>query len=285
LKVTFIKLFNKNKQEKEDGMMKFLREEEKEKRKAKHAKTKSEPEIKTWTKEIFRKKIIKKNQIVLTATALMLVTAGYLNYTNNVKMATIGDAKLVSANVVEENKVEENNVGETKTYETGALVENEDEQNKADETETYETGALVENDEPIENTTENEEKEIATSTGTTKDDDYYTKTKLERGTMYSQMLESYQKILESNSIPSDQKAIASNEIKNINDKKNAIATIENLIKIKGFDNVVVLANDTSINVVVKKDENLTSEEVAQISNIVSRELNVEIEDIHITTHE
>ena len=269
MKVTFIKLFNKNKQEKEDGMMKFLREEEKEKRKAKHAKTKSEPEIKTWTKEIFRKKIIKKNQIVLTATALMLVTAGYLNYTNNVKMATIGDAKLVSANVVEENKVEEN----------------EDEQNKVGETETYETGALVENEEHIENTTGNEEKEIATSTGTTKDDDYYTKTKLERGTMYSQMLESYQKILESNSIPSDQKAIASNEIKNINDKKNAIATIENLVKIKGFDNVVVLANDTSINVVVKKEENLTSEEVAQISNIVSRELNVEIEDIHITTHE
>ena len=57
-------------------------------------------------------KIIKKNQIIIFVIALMLVTAGYLNYTtgegedtlatsglaDNAEVAEIGDAKLVSSN-------------------------------------------------------------------------------------------------------------------------------------------------------------------------------------------
>ena len=63
-------------------------------------------------------KVIKKNQIVVFVVALMLIVAGYLNFSgdstiNNLiptstladseEMASIGDAKLVSANIVEEN--------------------------------------------------------------------------------------------------------------------------------------------------------------------------------------
>ena len=44
--------------------------------------------------------------------------------------------------------------------------------------------------------------------------DYFTQTRLERDTMYSQMLETYQKILENEKISSDQKQISSEEIKN-----------------------------------------------------------------------
>ena len=57
-------------------------------------------------------KILKRNQIIIIVIALMLVTAGYLNYTTNhegeiptsarteekTDMASIGDAKLVSSN-------------------------------------------------------------------------------------------------------------------------------------------------------------------------------------------
>ena len=101
--------------------------------------------------------------------------------------------------------------------------------------------------------------------------------------MYSQMIETYTKILENSEIPNDQKDIASNEIKNINYRKNQIYTIENLLKTKGIENVVVLTNENNIDVIVDSKENLESQKVAQIQNIVSREMNAKIEDIHITS--
>ena len=73
------------------------------------------------------------------------------------------------------------------------------------------------------------------------------------------------------------------KMKNINDKKNAIMIVENLIQTKGFDDVVVLINDQSVNVVVKK-EKLETQEVAQIQNIVQRELKTDIENIHISSN-
>ena len=48
-------------------------------------------------------KIIKKNQLTILVLALMLVTAGYLNYNENIQtsteVASIGDATLVSSNL------------------------------------------------------------------------------------------------------------------------------------------------------------------------------------------
>ena len=57
---------------------------------------------------------------------------------------------------------------------------------------------------------------------------------------------------------------------------------ENLLTIKGFDKNVVLVNSESVNIVVKAEKDLTKEQIAQIQNIVSRELNTKIENIHIT---
>ena len=121
-----------------------------------------------------------------------------------------------------------------------------------------------------------------TSTNAT-NDDYFTRSKLERETMYSQMLETYTGILENEKISSEQKDIAENEIKNINDTKNAIMVVENLLGTKGFENVIVFVNNPSINVVIKAEE-LTTEQVAQVQNIVQRELKTDIENIHITTN-
>ena len=56
---------------------------------------------------------------------------------------------------------------------------------------------------------------------------------------------------------------------------------ENLILAKGFKDAVIFVNEGSVSVVVKTDE-LKQEEVAQIQNIVARELNVGAEIIHIS---
>ena len=214
------------------------------------------------------KVIFKRNQLVLLTVALMLITAGYMNYNNSnneldMTLAELGDAKLVSANVIE-NEVNENQSEESE------INQNEAKQNQSNDS--------------VVNSNELMESSKVNANTLNIDNNYFVQTKLERETMYSQMIETYEKILENENIPADQKAIASNEIKNINDRKNAILIVENLIKTKNFEEVVILINDNNIDVVVKSINNLTTEQVAQITNIVSRELKSNIEDIHISVH-
>ena len=140
-------------------------------------------------------------------------------------------------------------------------------------------GALVDNDE-LENYTSTNNSVQQTSVKET-EDDYFSASRLERDNMYSQQLDSYQKMIDSTTITNEQKAIAEKEIKRINDNKNAIMIIENLVKTKGFKDIVVLINGDSINAVVKA-EKLGAQEIAQIQNIISRELSADISNIHIS---
>lgn len=203
-------------------------------------------------------KIIKRNQLIILVISLMLITAGYLNFTtdNNAiptsyLTAELGDATLVSSNaIIAENDVETNNVEENATND-------------------------VENNEIIdENITE-------TVANIETDDAYFTTSKLERENMYSQMLETYQQIYNNSETSADQKTSALTEIANINKIRNALMIAENLISAKGFENVVIFVNENSVSVVVG-DQELETEKIAQIQNIVSRELNVDASVIHIS---
>lgn len=210
------------------------------------------------------KMILKKNQVIISVIAIMLIAAGYMNYTANNKQTLqtaalkdsekygdLGDATLVSANAVFEN-----------VEETGALVEN-----------------TLENTETV---TENTVSE--TSVPAVSDNQYFAESKLEREKMYSQMLESYQKIINNSQISDTQKEISQNEIKKINDTKNAIMISENLLKNKGFEDLIIFVNGDSISIVIKAKE-LTQEQIAQVQNIIVRELKADIENIHISNKE
>lgn len=212
------------------------------------------------------KRILKKNQIVIFAIAIMLIAAGYMNYTTNEKQilqtavladteqfAELGDATLVSANAVKEENVNEQNLSNT------------EQQNVIDEGEQKTENSVDTNSTGINN-------------------EYFVESKLERDKMYSQMIESYQNILNNNQISEAQKEISENEIKNINNTKNAIMITENLIKNKGFEDVVIFVNGDSVNIIIKAKE-LTEEQIAQVQNIVTRELKTEIENIHISNKE
>ena len=222
-------------------------------------------------------KFLKKNQVVIYVIALMLVVAGYLNFSTNgdfktavqtasseeelEKMANIGDAQLVSSNVVSEENSTEN------------VINNKVSTN-------VENTVVQETDNKVENNTKEDNKTVETSSDTQQKDngknDYFKTSKLERDTMYSQMLETYGNILNSNNSLETQKQSATEEIKKINDTKNSIMICENLIMTKGFENVVIFVNGDSISVVVK-DDNLNTEKVAQIQNIISRELKSKVE--------
>ena len=230
-------------------------------------------------------KLLKKNQIIIYVIALMLMAVAYLNYTTNTaeqsvqasmqmearddsNTANIGDATLVSSNDVLSNTdtVNESSVNDT----TASNTESSNTINNENTTNTT-----------SDNSNDNRETTQANAQTST-DDDYFTKSKLERDTMYSQMLESYENILNSTNSLEKQKQSATDEIKKINDTKNSIMICENLIQTKGFENSIIFVNGDSISVILKSDE-LTQEEVAQVQNIISREMNCEIENIHIST--
>ena len=252
--------------------------------------------------EIF-KKGFKKNEIVIYAIALMLVTAGYFNYTANIEnnsVETYAEETQNTLNVVNGIEVGNNVAKEenSNSIETGNNVANKENSN------SIETEKNIAKDDNNELQNENsvnqnntESSNIEVSSNEKKDDeeigdaklvssdsvtDYFVSSKLERDTNYADMISTYTKILEDNSVSETQKNNAMKEITKITNKKNAISVCENILSTKGFDNFVVLVNNNSINVVVKLKDKLTKEKVAQIQNIVSRELGSKIEDIHIT---
>ncbi len=223
-------------------------------------------------------KKVKKNQIIVYAIVLMLMAAGYLNYTANtekqtsvetamqmeagddMQLADIGDATLVNSNdVVSENT----NANESeKVEETNATMNETKNETTANKQTT------------MENTTE------TTPTSSNNSDDYFVKSKLERDTMYSQMIENYEKVLNSSNSLETGKQTATQEIQKINEVKNSIMICENLIRTKGFEKSVIFVNGNSINIIIGTTE-IKQEEVAQIQNIISREMKAEIENIHI----
>lgn len=196
-------------------------------------------------------KSLKRNQVIIFVIALMLITAGYFNYNAN-----ISEEIPVSSEVLDENQL--SSIGDAK------LV-NANEAN------------LLTND--IEENIESSDKTVETSSKTK--DEYFTTSRLGRDTMYSQIIDSYQKIIDNDGISQEQKAIATQEITKINNTKNAIMICENLIKTKGFEDIVIFVNDKSINVILKC-EKIEQEKIAQVQNIIARELKADIENIHIS---
>lgn len=230
-------------------------------------------------------KFFKKNQVIISVIALMLMAAGYLNFTNNgsdfnktaetgslidsEQMAAIGDAQLVSTKPAEANEIKDESLNVT----VENIIKNEIDSNE---------DSNKDNNKEADNKQENNTIETNSKTVTTSE--YFTESRLEREKMYSQMIETYQKILEKSGISESQKTTAQSEIKKINEQKNAIMITENLIKNKGFEDLIIFVNNASINVIIKSKK-LEAEQIAQVQNIITRELNSKIENIHISNKE
>ena len=200
---------------------------------------------------------IKKGSVAIYVLAMMLVTAGYWNYISN----------------------------ESQTIETVSMSQSNKQQSEEDRDEHLGDATLVSNNELINEENgiiEDESEEEITETVAKQEDEYFQESKLSRDTMYSQTLETYQEILNNSNVSEEQKAIVTQEITGLNKEKNAIMICENLISTKGFSNCVIFVNVESISVIIEADE-LKADEIAQIQNIISREMNAKVENIHIMT--
>ena len=192
----------------------------------------------------------RKKQIFLIVLSFMLMAIGYLNLNKNLTIEvasrnvenemSLGDVQLVNSEPA--NEIVEN------VYSTGTVSNSEI------------SGKIVDNSE-LKN-------EINKSFAQEERDKYFTDTKIERNNMYSETIETYQKMLENKEVSETQKVIAAQEIGNITNIKNGTMIAENLIKNKGFEDVVILVNNGIVSVIVKSSL-LNQEQVAKIQNIVS----------------
>lgn len=186
-------------------------------------------------------------EFILIGVSFVFIIVGYMNYNNGENIEeTMAEAE-----------IDENRLGDVELV---SSINSEEIKNE------------------INNAIENKVSEVLTS----EESDYFSDSKIDRDNMYSKTIETYEKMISSTEISSEQKSIAINEIKNIKEIQNKIMICENLILNKGFENVLILVNGENINVVIRKAV-LSKEDVAQIQNIVSREMNSKIDKISITT--
>ncbi len=205
-------------------------------------------------------KIIKKNELTILVIALMLVTAGYLDYMGKNK------TEQVSSEITNQEEVASNTNTEEQQEEIAKLGD---------------AKLVSDNQEQTQEVFSEEEKNEEENKETKEDDGYFVSAKLDRTNMYSQVIENYQKIIENPNVSEEQKAITTQEIANINKIQNSIMISENLLLAKGFDKCIIFVNDKSISVIIGKG-NLSQEEIAQIQNIISRELEADADNIHIS---
>lgn len=192
----------------------------------------------------FRVSIIKKNQILTWGVIAVLVTAGYLNYAND-------PARKYMVEVTDMFDAE---LGDAVFVDSKNLVTNTDE--------------LV--------------SEIKEENFTTTSTEFFAENRINRNKVYAEQLERFENVLKDTSASESSLKFAQEEIIRINNEKNAIGIAESLIKLKGIEDIIILINGESVNVVVLEEE-LTDEKVAQIQNIIQNELGANVENIHINS--
>ncbi len=200
----------------------------------------------------------RKKDFIIYSIAIMLVAAGYFNYLNFDKKSIEVSTNVTENEISEESKEEK--IGDAVLVNNSEIIENET--NEEDD--------------------EDKEEEIQTNNENIVNINYYAESKLERNKMYAEMINKYNEIISNPNSSEVQKNIATNEITKINNTKNAIMICENIILTKDFEECVILANENSVNIVVRTEGGLSTEKVSQIQNIITRELGAEIEDIHIS---
>lgn len=218
------------------------------------------------------KKIFKKNQIIITALALMIAVAGYLSFTNE-NMEDTKVAKEANADVSDTYDYE---ISEEDTLLEGDIfTDNED--NSATETglevaENVETGTEV--------SVENPGEAVLTSVAL-EGVDFAAEMKLNREQVRAKNKESLLEIVNNTAIEESAKQEAVNQMIAMTNIAERETAAEMLLEAKGFSDVVVSITDDSVDVVLDMGE-VTDAKRAQIEDIVKRKTNISADKIVIT---
>ena len=199
------------------------------------------------------KKIMKKNQVIITSLAILIAVAGYLNFADVDLGFKDKEASTDSSSILDD-------VDYDLTDETALLDEN---------------GA--------DGTTQSEVMDTASPgeavlTGAS---DFAAQAKISREQVRSQNKADLQAIISNKDISDEEKQNAINTMVSMTDLTEKEAAAELLLEAKGFENVIVNLTGETADVVVP-DADLEDAKRAQIEDIVKRKTGVAAESIVIT---
>ena len=226
-------------------------------------------------KQIFKKPVFKKNQMIITALAAMIAVAGYLNYSG-----TGLDEDLLSANSsaiedtedasVEEDISAEDIYAQTGTEETGDIASLDED-----------TEAAEEEAEPAAEEQAEAEVGDTVMVGSSVGVGLVSEAKVTREQTRSRNKEILMELINSTNITDEQKQGAIDEMVEMTDIAEKELAAETLLSAQGFNDVVVSINESSADVVVSNTQ-VSDAERAQIEDIVKRKTGIEAANITIT---
>lgn len=249
------------------------------------------------------KKLVKKNQIIISALAVMIVVAGYLNFTGQEistsglvtsqqkEAAQKGKEDAAAANQTqkpekEEKKAEgkgsqnaEKKEEKKSTVETSAEATEEEGDTDISAEDEGGDGYKVNDDGEVVASEDNpgEAVMVSNSLGS----DYFSSAKLTREQNRAKNKETLLEIINNKSVASKDKKAAVKEVAQITKNAEQENAAEMMLEAKGFHDAVVSISEGSADVVVNV-EKLTDKEMAQIADIVKRKTDVSAENIVIT---
>ena len=227
------------------------------------------------------KKMFRKNQIIITALALMIAVAGYISYMNeNIDDKAVAQTAANASDAVADDAMQEEYEisDEDSLLEGDIFVAEEPDESVDVAQETTETNvdAQVEEGEDMENAG----AAVLTST-TVGNVDFAAEMKLNREQIRSKNKEALLEIIDNTSVTEEQKQSAVNEMITMTDIAEREAAAEMLLEAKGFSDVVVSITDESCDVVLNMGD-VTDAKRAQVEDIVKRKTNISAENIVIT---
>ena len=226
------------------------------------------------------KKILKKNQIIVTALAVLIAVAGYLNYTDNLsKKEKTKEANNNTYDSVysQDNLSDEN--GEIKSLDGEGLDSSAE--NSGDDV----NGENEKNDGT--NQEETKEPGAAILTNGTSVSSYMVQARLSREQTRSKNKETLLEVINNKDLEENQKKKAVTSMTELTKTTDMENTVETLLKAKGFEDVLVTitslkACDGRILTVIVNDAEMDETKKAQIENVVKRKTGIAAKNITIT---
>lgn len=219
------------------------------------------------------KKVIKKNQIIITALALMIAVAGYLQYTGS-----RSDSDLAQEASADTNEGTYDISDEDMYNAEDIFTDTEESAETGTEALGVQTGEQIANSQNAD--AENPGEAVLTSSSVN-NVNFVSEVKLNREQIRSQNKASLLELINNVNITEEQKQDAVNAMVAMTDIAEREAAAEMLLEAKGFTDVVVSITDGNADVVLNMGE-VTDAKRAQIEDIVKRKTNVEAQNIVIT---
>ena len=227
------------------------------------------------------KKIFRKNQIIITALALMIAVAGYISYTKtnvaeNEAIQTAGDNVDNTYDISEGDQIGEifTDTEDNPQAASAADAQSEDGSDQANQSTQNDTDQG--NPEDVQNPGETVQTS-ADAQGLA----FAADVKLDREQVRSKNKETLLEIINNTSIAEAQKQDAIDSMIQMTDVAERENAAEILLEAKGFSDVVVSITDNEADVVLNMGD-VTDAKRAQVEDIVKRKTGISAENIVIT---